>query len=920
MSIFYQQSFISGIWGKISNQLSRKNRQFALRRCHNYIVTPQGPITRRPGTRIVFTTPATDENGVNLDYSPIEYVIRVNHRKIGDWTLMLEGTLGRFIETEKFYTKDLTTEASRITGEVLTTPVITKLYNISGGSTSYDKQTNYNFRGTLVEVGIKYRRAGQITLEKKYYSVTKTNTNPLLGYVRLDGDVIPESMLQPIVPTDPISLFITTSEPVYLDYHLYGDVVIVTSVRGTFIIRYKDNVWNSIKLNDYALETFGGFTETGSSYAYPDPDESINRDGFDGPYHPEGTWFGGEPSENKFKVYRKIKRVIKQVGGDAPFVSSFQPTNEPTGTTRTTSTAGGVTTIITTTIGYLPATGYELSTYTKVKVEVVGDGSDFDNADYPFFMRVRGNNIPDEDTGVPNYGLIVITSKGDDADVFHGGRTGITAVSGFFLNGVVLRLFTPSNDQPRDKEAGSDNINGITAYQLPIWNEVDGYPSKVSTYQQRLLFGSSLNYPARVWASSNGRGFNFTSDVGGSGKLVPQGAVNFDIAGLISGGINAFSVKDSLFVHTDVGDFRVRGDTEQSDFSTLGVSVDRLNNIDSASAKSAIIRDDIVYIHKSKRQLRILQDSENGREVRNFDLSVLAEHLTKDYSFKQIVYIEHPNKILWGLVESYNEDGNVKDSKLLGLTYDRQLDVFAWHTHSLADLADGQNINHISVTEISGEEVLLLVTTDGRTISYLPSSYAVSNNPWYQDECFLDLCRREKVDNTGIFNYKKYEQPLGTLGDAVKQGYILLVDGVKYDIPTAEITTELIKLKEGNEIAFGIPYNSEMETLPLLNPPQHKDDRVSGIGTLTNITNVSVNVTDTGAIRVHTGRKDDGRLFAEARVEGDKNITPSRTFSGIYKGDLQDSKQPQKTLTIQNISPFPSTIEALFVEYETVRD
>ena len=85
MSYFLQQSFIGGIWGKIRSQLSRERRRYALSRCENFIITPQGSITRRPGTQIAFIVRGKSGEG----FVHVTRVIRVNHRDIGDWTLML---------------------------------------------------------------------------------------------------------------------------------------------------------------------------------------------------------------------------------------------------------------------------------------------------------------------------------------------------------------------------------------------------------------------------------------------------------------------------------------------------------------------------------------------------------------------------------------------------------------------------------------------------------------------------------------------------------------------------------------------------------------------------------------------------------------------------------------------------------------
>ena len=560
---------------------------------------------------------------------------------------------------------------------------------------------------------------------------------------------------------------------------------------------------------------------------------------------------------------------------------------------------------------YTNAQDVKLPTYTKVKVEVVGDGSDFADADYPFFMRVRGNNEPDDETGIRTYGLILITGKATstaDIDTQNHSKEG-GATLGTILNGVVLRLFTPSNAENRDIEAESDNLNGITAYNLPIWNKIDGYPTVIADHQQRLLFGSSTGYPARCWASKRGRGFNFSYDEGGDNRIVPHGAVSFDISGLTSGGINAFTSKDSLFVHTDNGDYRVRGNTEQSYFSVVSLSVENINSIGSAKAKTQVAGDDIVYIHKSRKQLRVVQESEGSSSVKNWDLSILAEQLTQNDSFKSVVYVEYPNKILWCVMES---------GRLLGCTYDRQLDVAAWHTHSLStfDKRSGIGVESMSVTEIEGEETLLLVTREGGSLSYMHGPYVARNNPWYEDECFLDRCITETLTSS-TWDFTLYQFSI-TLSEYFGYGYVLLVNGSRYDPPEAEKTAQIIKLKIGDTVAFGVPYASLAETLPILSPHQHANDRTGGIGTLTNIQRVILDIADTGSIKVYTNDPNNGIVFAKAGLGG--ALTPTGLQSGIVKGDLNDNSARLKTISISSIDEYPVTVQSLEGELQITRE
>ena len=67
------------------------------------------------------------------------------------------------------------------------------------------------------------------------------------------------------------------------------------------------------------------------------------------------------------------------------------------------------------------------------------------------------------------------------------------------------------------------------------------------------------------------------------------------------------------------------------------------------------------------------------------DLTLLSEHITKT-GIREISYQREPDSILWMIKN---------DGTLIGLTYDKQQNVFAWHRHKFGSLTTAE-INFIT--------------------------------------------------------------------------------------------------------------------------------------------------------------------------------------------------------------------------------
>ena len=144
---------------------------------------------------------------------------------------------------------------------------------------------------------------------------------------------------------------------------------------------------------------------------------------------------------------------------------------------------------------------------------------------------------------------------------------------------------------------------------------------------------------------------------------------------------------------------------------------------------------DVLFIQEKGSRVRALRFDAIQDQYQSFDMSVLSSHLLYDTAgTQQIVewaFAAEPHQIVWGARS---------DGVLLGFTYMREHDVYAWHRHT----TDGAVESVATVTEPDGyggyEDALWLIvnrTVDGQARRYLERMVS-RTFPTIADAWFVD--------------------------------------------------------------------------------------------------------------------------------------------------------------------------------------
>ncbi|HCM3125518.1 TPA: hypothetical protein N3F75_004949 [Klebsiella aerogenes] len=276
------------------------------------------------------------------------------------------------------------------------------------------------------------------------------------------------------------------------------------------------------------------------------------------------------------------------------------------------------------------------------------------------------------------------------------GITRITAVSGDGLSAtadVISRI--PEN------AVGSDKASYKWARYA--WNSVNGYPSTVVYYQQRLYFAASSAYPQTIWASRTGDYKDF-------GKSIPvqdDDRIVYTYAGRQVNEIRHLIDVGSLVVLTSGGEFVATGDQNKV-LTPSSFSLSSQGSNGSSDVPPIAVSNIALFIQEKGSVVRDLAYSFDVDGFQGNDLTILANHLFQKRSIVDWSFCIVPFSSAFCVRD---------DGKLLVLTYLRDQQVFAWSPQSSA----GKYESTCGIGEGSEDAIYFVVnrTINGQVVRYI---------------------------------------------------------------------------------------------------------------------------------------------------------------------------------------------------------
>lgn len=336
------------------------------------------------------------------------------------------------------------------------------------------------------------------------------------------------------------------------------------------------------------------------------------------------------------------------------------------------------------------------------------------------------------------------------------------------------------------------NIAPITSDAPPEdrqpFTGTDNKPAAVNYYQQRQVFANTNNEPQTVFTTQSG---NYQS-LRTSNPTRDDDAVTFTIAGRQVNEIRHIIALDAMILMTSGGEWLVsEGQDKVLTPSTAGVRIQTYNG--ASFVPPVVINDTVVYVQEKGARVRDLNYTFSNDKYTGNDLSIMSEHLFEDQNIEEMAYAAEPYGILWCVRD---------DGVLLGLTYQREHQVWGWHQHT----TDGVIESVATITEDDRDALYMIVkrTIDGSSVRYVERMEPRFTND-AADSFFVD---------SGLSYNGAATTTITGLDHLEGEDVAVLSDGNEVTGLTVE-SGSITLPREATKVHVGLPYTPAIELLDI---------------------------------------------------------------------------------------------------------
>ncbi|MGB0972213.1 MAG: hypothetical protein ACPGVG_14830, partial [Mycobacterium sp.] len=217
------------------------------------------------------------------------------------------------------------------------------------------------------------------------------------------------------------------------------------------------------------------------------------------------------------------------------------------------------------------------------------------------------------------------------------------------------------------------------AYSEPSTTTQGNYPASVALSDQRLCFGGEYETPHTITASQPGAfGIMRASTVANPPAVTADMALRFTMFGSTGAGIQWLSVGRKLLVGTTEAIYSVHAAADSALFSPLDVNAVKVSNVGVSSVPPVNVSRHTVFVTRNSQGMRGIE-GDDGSDIREeqqpIDLGLLSRHIFgRTSTIEEVSYQFDRRSIVWAVRS---------DGVLLGCTYLPEQEIYAWHTHKI---------------------------------------------------------------------------------------------------------------------------------------------------------------------------------------------------------------------------------------------
>lgn len=454
------------------------------------------------------------------------------------------------------------------------------------------------------------------------------------------------------------------------------------------------------------------------------------------------------------------------------------------------------------------------------------------------------------------------------------------AVTGY----VKIVSFTSSTVVVADVLVDLGDTTATTIWREGAWSALNGYPACGNFYEQRLICGNSPLNPDAVWGSKVTEYEDFTPGILATDSFAYN--LQSDIVRWIAS-------LGQLVIGTVNKEFRLGAQGSADALTPTNVKMTGQSRKGSADIMPIDLGNAIIFAQRHGeadqpgRRVRELtynyiNDAYDGKE-----LTLLSEHIT-GAGIVDWALMNAPYQILWCVTE-----GGV----LIGLTYEKEQNVIAWHRHETDGLVE-------SVCVIPGENQDELWMIVNRTIGGVAKRYieVMADFDWGTDQadCFF-------VDS-GLTYDSTPATVFSGLDHLEGETVAILADGV---VQTPQVVTggSITLATAASVVHVGLPYTGVLAPMDLDGGAMEG----TGQGKLKRLHGVAVNFYKTLG----------GYIGAdEVTMEELEFPSPTAVPQPLYSGIKDDFTFPadwalEGRIVIKQTDPLPMTVLSIMPRLRT---
>lgn len=268
--------------------------------------------------------------------------------------------------------------------------------------------------------------------------------------------------------------------------------------------------------------------------------------------------------------------------------------------------------------------------------------------------------------------------------------------------------------------------NATTEWSLGAWSNTSEWPRVVKFFRGRLWWFGALS----VNGSVPGLYTSYALDT--AGQTTDNNAISLILSFDDVDTICWASPVDRLLIGSNGGEFALYEQTTQTPLGPDNVQIVRQSKKRCHTIDPVLVNTSILYIQRAGRKLLAMDYDFTIDKYKSIDQTVWAYHMSQG-GFTDMCYQAEPWSIIW-LTRP--------DGTLIGFTFDREQQVYAWHRHVPGATTGGpafvESVCSVPAPDGSRDELWCTVrmVINGQTVRFVEFQEKIYEDGDAQSSCF----------------------------------------------------------------------------------------------------------------------------------------------------------------------------------------